>query len=188
MDFFYSSDILLKKCFNCWYLWKTAMHVRRCLQVLTEWLMAKVEAKRMISCFEGLLKNTMAPSVLYLWHHDTFIVSSPVRFMISHLKIHTQYMYGGFCPAHIFEKDSGLGSSQWNRMKPSIYQNQPKVPGKEGLLYHQLTWVLWNVKAVKLLLNVMFYTLLLKRVTAQISRDAPWHFHTLVFKKQNRRY
>lgn len=29
-DFFYSSDILLKKCFNCWYLWKTAMHVQRC--------------------------------------------------------------------------------------------------------------------------------------------------------------
>lgn len=68
-----------------------------------------------------------------------------------------------------------------------VYQTQHileptknKVLGRvKGFLYQQLAWLVLNVSAVKLLLKVIFYTLLVGD-----SLGALWHFDTIIFCKK----
>ncbi len=124
------------------------------------------------------------PSVLHLWPwHIYCLITCPLY------DLSLKNMYTVACTVyplckrlevflHVQEWFGFHGDKpacEWNRAYIRTNQTHEVCGKVKGFLYRQLTWVLLNVKAVKLLLNVMFYTLLSRSISVQIGLDVLWH-------------
>lgn len=159
------------------------MHVQRCWQMLTEWWIAKegwwfpvlntcfitwwLNTQThihihypFISFFLCVVTSLSPPYVRHLWHHNIYHLSPlwPLTSKCVHSLLYSIFL----C---LFKNDFRFHKVKavykWNTAY--IRHNQKHMKSRvKGFfyIYQQLTWVLLNVKAVKLLLDVMFYTLL----------------------------
>lgn len=147
MDFFYSSDILLKNVLTVGISERQrcmSRGVGRCSSDdhllkwwLKEWfpvLNTCLKYTNTKTSIDVLLLSVLLspPYVPHLWRHDAFTVSSFVLLMVSHLKIYTQSPISS--PSHVFwimfHKDEPVKTQR----NPSIYQSQPKRKVKEVFL------------------------------------------------------